>query len=350
MREMRKALKSAGERLLAYARFPHEPPSFLRQKTEAFKERARQWRAQRSAAARRDSIEAESDAPFWEPLAPRSGAPGIADDAAVPQARPFLERPADLPRAQPDTEGTAEPIWRERLPGWRERLPAWPGLLRMAGIALLVFLTLPYALIPVYRVIDPPFSALMARQWLTGTSIRHQWVDFEDISPALPQAVVISEDSAFCRHWGVDWNAVGEAIDDAEDGNGVRGASTIPMQAAKNLFLWNGTSYIRKALEVPLAYWMSAIWPKRRVLEIYLNIAEWGPGVFGAEAAARHHFRKSAADLTPREAALLAAALPSPLKRNAGRPNGLTARIAARIGARVAREAQDASCVFPRGR
>ena len=190
----------------------------------------------------------------------------------------------------------------------------------------------------------------MARQWLSGVSIRQQWVDFDEISPALPRAVVISEDATFCRHWGVDWSAVGEALEDAEDGGGVRGASTIPMQTAKNLFLWNGQSYIRKALEVPLAYAMSAIWPKRRVLEIYLNIAEWGPGIFGAEAAARYHFGKSASQLTPREASLLAAALPSPRTRNAGRPNGQTARIAARIGARVGREAQDAACVFARGR
>jgi monofunctional glycosyltransferase len=216
----------------------------------------------------------------------------------------------------------------------------------MAGIALLILLALPYGLILVYRVIDPPFSALMARQFLSGVSVRQQWVDFDDIAPALPVAVVISEDAGFCRHWGVDWSAVGDAIEDAEDGDRVRGASTIPMQTAKNLFLWNGHSYIRKALEVPLAYAMSLIWPKRRVLEVYLNVAEWGPGIFGAEAAARYHFRKSASQLTAREAALLAAALPNPRRRHAGRPSGLTARIAAHIAARAQREAQDASCVF----
>ena len=322
MRDMREALKSAGERLRLFARFPEDPAAFLRQKADALKQRAKQWRPRSDEAHLAESPEAAPS--FWDRFHP----PGPSDQAVPPETFPSPELPA---------------------PTWRERLPSLVRVLRWVGIALLIVLVLPYVLILVYRVIDPPFSALMARQWLTGVSIQHRWVDFEDISPALAQAVVISEDATFCRHWGVDWNAVGEALEDAEDGEPVRGASTIPMQTAKNLFLWNGQSYLRKILEVPLAYAMSAIWPKRRVLEIYLNIAEWGRGIFGAEAAARHHFGKSAAQLSPREAALLAAALPSPTRRNAGRPNGQTARIAARIGARVGREAQDASCVFARG-
>lgn len=217
---------------------------------------------------------------------------------------------------------------------------------KIAAAALLAFLALPYALAPVYRFIDPPFSALMARQALAGVGLRHAWVDLNEISPALPTAVVVAEDSGFCRHWGVDWNAVEEAMEDAEDGAGLRGASTLPMQTAKNLFLWNGASYVRKALELPLAYYLSAIWPKRRLLEIYLNVAEWGPGVFGAEAAAREHFGKSASQLSGREAALLAAVLPNPIARDAGRPTGSTARLAERIQQRVGREGQAASCVF----
>jgi monofunctional biosynthetic peptidoglycan transglycosylase len=323
MRDMREALKSAGERLRLFARFPEDPAAFLRQKSGALKERARQWRMRGNEASGPESAEAAPS--FWD----RFRRPGAADQGALPETFPSAELPATTSR---------------------ERLPGLLRILRWVAIAVLIVLALPYALILFYRVIDPPFSALMVRQWFARASIHHRWVDFEDISPALAQAVVISEDATFCRHWGVDWNAVGEALEDAEDGERVRGASTIPMQTAKNLFLWNGQSYLRKILEVPLAYAMSVIWPKRRVLEIYLNIAEWGPGIFGAEAAARHHFGKSAAQLSPREAALLAAALPSPRTRNAGRPNGLTARIAARIGARVGREAQDASCVFARGR
>ena len=117
------------------------------------------------------------------------------------------------------------------------------------------------------------------------------------------------------------------------------------MQTAKNLFLWNGFSFVRKVLEVPLAYTMSIFWSKRRVLEVYLNIAEWGPGIFGAEAAARYHFGKAASQLSGREAALLAVSLPNPILRKAGRPSGMTARLAARLQSRVGRESQDASCV-----
>jgi monofunctional biosynthetic peptidoglycan transglycosylase len=317
MRDMRDRLKSAGEKLREFARFPAEPAAFLRQKADALRERAHQWRAGRM---RTPADEAPPRVSVWRAFA--------ADSAAVPAA----------------SADTAESAGESARPS------GLANALRMAGIILAVFLALPYFLIPFYRFIDPPFSALMARQFLTGTSIHHRWVDLDEISPALPAAVVISEDAGFCRHWGVDWRAVVAAIDDAGDGDRIRGASTIPRQTAKNLFLWNGFSFVRKVLEVPLAYYMSILWPKQRVLEIYLNIAEWGPGIFGAEAAARYHFGKSAAQLSSREAALLAASLPNPIRRKAGRPNGMTARLAARLQARVGREAQDASCVLSRSR
>jgi monofunctional biosynthetic peptidoglycan transglycosylase len=144
----------------------------------------------------------------------------------------------------------------------------------------------------------------------------------------------------------VDWFAVGEALDDLEVGERPRGASTIPMQTAKNLFLWPEQSYMRKALEVPLAYFMSLVWSKQRVIEIYLNIAEWGPGVYGAEAAARHHFGTSAASLNRAQAALLVSALPNPLVRQAGKPGPAMRRRANRIQGRVGRESQDAACIF----
>ncbi len=332
MRELRRALKATRDRLRAYASFPQEHAAFLRQKAEALKERARQWRTrldELSLSSNTDAPQspdvAETSPPRWQRVWPQTA----AHETAIPTPLPQSAAPG-IPAS------------------WHERLPNQRRLLKTAGLLLLIFLGLPYGLILVYRLVDPPFSALMARQWLGGVAVHQRWVDFDDISPALPTAVIVSEDAGFCRHWGVDWNAVGEALEQAEDGEGLRGASTIPMQTAKNLFLWNGQNFIRKILEVPLAYALSAVWPKQRVLEVYLNVAEWGPGIFGAEAAARYHFRKSAADLSPREAALLAAALPSPRTRNAGRPNGLTARIAARIGARVGREAQAAACVFPR--
>jgi monofunctional glycosyltransferase len=177
-------------------------------------------------------------------------------------------------------------------------------------------------LVVLYRWIDPPTSTLMLGQRLTGVEIEQKWVPIERISPNLVHAVILSEDGGFCRHRGVDWSALEEAIESA------RGGSTITMQVVKNLFLWPQRSYIRKALEIMLAYVVEAVWSKERILEIYLNIAEWGPGVFGAEAASRHHFGKAAARLTAQEAAQLAVSLPSPIERQAGYPGWQTRRLA----------------------
>ena len=160
------------------------------------------------------------------------------------------------------------------------------------------------------------------------------------MSPNLARAVVGSEDARFCGHNGVDWiefqDAFGGTFEDGEAPT--RGASTISMQTAKNMFLWDkGGSGIRKIFEIPLALWMDLIWTKHRMLEVYLNIVEWAPGIYGAEAASQFHFKKSASKLTKREAALLAAVLPNPIKRNAGKPsrgvNIVAGHIQSRMGA-----------------
>jgi monofunctional biosynthetic peptidoglycan transglycosylase len=206
------------------------------------------------------------------------------------------------------------------------------------GILLLVIL---------YRWIDPPTSTLMLGQRLTGAAVTQRWTPIERISANLQLAVIMSEDGRFCRHSGVDWGELEEAIDRVKDGT-PRGGSTIPMQAVKNLFLWPSKSYLRKAIEIPLAYVTDAVWGKRRMLEIYLNIAEWGPGIFGAEAAARYHFRKPAFLLTQREAALLAVSLPNPFDRVAGAPGPGTARLADNLMLRMRAAPGNAGCV--RGR
>jgi monofunctional biosynthetic peptidoglycan transglycosylase len=185
-------------------------------------------------------------------------------------------------------------------------------------------------LLLLYKVANPPGSMLMATETFWGNEVDHRWVPLEAISPNLIRAVIVSEDGKFCRHWGVDWAAIGHAIDQAGN-DGPRGASTISMQTVKNLFLWNSRSYVRKALEIPMTYATEVVWSKSRILEIYLNIAEWGPGVYGAEAAARYHFGKSAARLTAEEAARLAAALPDPLGRDAGNPGHTTVHAASRV-------------------
>lgn len=305
MRQMRERLKSGGDRLRLAA-------------ASAVDEIGRGWGRLRQQAGNR-----------WAVLrSPRRAAQevGWSDAATVPPE--------------------AVPAENSILAQWRARYPKAEKALRIAAVALAVFLVMPYVFILLYRFVDPPVSALMLRNGLLGQGIQYRWADFENISPHLARAVVISEDARFCQHWGVDWHAVGEVLEDLGDGEAPRGASTIPMQTAKNLFLWPEQNYLRKALEVPLAHFMTLIWPKQRVIEVYLNVAEWGPGIYGAEAAARFHFNTSAKRLSRAQAALLAAALPNPYRRRAGRPGPQTRRLAGRIQKRVRREAHDAACIF----
>jgi len=196
-------------------------------------------------------------------------------------------------------------------------------ILRIARNLLLILLAvllLPYLLAPFYRF-GRPASALMAWRYISGAPVSRQWIDLAAISPALPRAVVAAEDAKFCSHHGIDWGALRSAIDDAEDGEPSRGGSTITQQVAKNLFLWPGRSVVRKALELPLALWIDLVLPKPRILEIYLNIAELGPtGQFGAQAGSVYAFGRPASALVPREASLLAAILPNPVRRSARNP------------------------------
>jgi monofunctional biosynthetic peptidoglycan transglycosylase len=221
-------------------------------------------------------------------------------------------------------------------------------LLRKAG-KLLLFLAAAILLsIVVFRFVNPPTTSAMALSQLRGATVRQQWVPLDRISPELARAVIASEDGRFCLHWGVDWGAVREAIKEGGGLGGLRGASTIPMQTAKNLYLWNGRSYVRKALEAPLAYLMSFIWPKERMMEVYLNVAQFGPGTYGAEAASRRYFGKSASQLTRREAVLLAVALPNPRFRNPARPSARMLRIATAVERRMPIIAKRSGCVLPR--
>ncbi len=213
-------------------------------------------------------------------------------------------------------------------------LGLWPKRCFKLLAALIIA---PFLLTFVYAVVPPPVSNLMVFRALHGNAISKTWVSLDQMSPYLAASVLSSEDARFCSHWGVDWTEMQGVIDDAMDDNEgpVRGASTVSMQTAKNLFLWDGHSFVRKVLEIPMALWMDLIWSKRRMLEIYLNIVEWAPGVYGAEAAAQHHFGKSASKLTRKEAALLAAVLPNPIKRQAGKPSKGVRRIGQRIELRA---------------
>jgi len=209
---------------------------------------------------------------------------------------------------------------------------------------VIVIVLIPLVLVPLYLVVSP-VSTLMIYTRLVSGPIDRRWVPFDAVAKPLVASVVMSEDGRFCEHVGVDWRELGRVLD--RSGEPSRGASTIPMQTVKNLFLWSSRSYLRKGLEIPLALYADMIWPKRRMMEIYLNIAEWGPGIFGIEAASQHYFRRSAKDLSPGQAALLAAALPDPIGRNPAKAtHHMQAR--ARAVAAMARAAGDyLGCLYP---
>jgi monofunctional biosynthetic peptidoglycan transglycosylase len=178
----------------------------------------------------------------------------------------------------------------------------------------------PVALALLFREVPPPVTPLMVIRLFEGEGIKKDWVPLAEISPNLVEAVIALEDNTFCSHAGVDWGQLFAALSDYYKGERLRGASTITMQTAKNLYLWPGRDVLRKAAEAPLTVMLEALWDKRRILEVYLNVAEWGPGIYGAEAAARAHFGKPASRLNRREAALLAAVLPNPREWSPARP------------------------------
>ncbi|MCJ8519893.1 monofunctional biosynthetic peptidoglycan transglycosylase [Pseudorhizobium tarimense] len=211
----------------------------------------------------------------------------------------------------------------------------------------LALLVAPYLLILLYTLpVIHPVSTLMLADLALFRGYERQWVSLDDISPNLVQSVMMSEDGQFCRHGGVDWGEMKVVVEEALDGETTRGASTIPMQTAKNLFLWNGRSFVRKALELPLAMAADFVWLKRRTMEIYLNVAEWGPGIYGAEAAAQYHFGVSASDLTRRQAALLAVALPNPITRVAGKPGNGMQRLARVVERRARNSGEYITCIY----
>ena len=223
-----------------------------------------------------------------------------------------------------------------------------PPLRRFAvflGAAVAIFVLAPYVIAPFYRIVDPVSMPILWRR-LTGARVTRTVVPLAHISPALPLVVIVAEDGSFCRNHGIDLGAMREAIEQFDEVGEARGASTITQQTVKNLFLWSGRSVVRKALEIPLALWFNLVLPKRRIMEIYLNIARWGPnGEFGAEAGARWAFGKSAHDLNLREATELASILPNPGRRSARTPGVLVHRLAALYERRAVEFSTLGACV-----
>lgn len=205
-------------------------------------------------------------------------------------------------------------------------------------------LIVPAAIVLLYRVAPPPVTPLML---IRGGAIHYTWVPFKRIAPVLARSVLTAEDESFCQHHGFDTAAIQKALDDYldDDGGTLRGGSTISQQTAKNVLLWPSRTWLRKGLETALTVIIEALWPKQRIMEIYLNIVEWAPGVYGAEAAAQHHFKKSAAQLSAHEAALLAAVLPNPRKWNASNPGPYVRGRAETLEGRAARVGELAACL-----
>lgn len=201
--------------------------------------------------------------------------------------------------------------------------------LRFTFAFLFLIFAVPAFLLVLYRFeFVHPVSTLMVSEGLVGHGAKREWIDIDDMAPVVYQSVLSSEDGKFCSHSGVDWKALNQVIEDAIDGEKTRGASTITMQLVKNLFLWPNRSFIRKGLEVPYAMMAEVILPKKRIMEIYLNIAEWDKGIFGVELAAQTYFNRGAANLGPRYSSLLAVTLPNPKNRNAAKPTRSMNRVA----------------------
>jgi monofunctional glycosyltransferase len=223
---------------------------------------------------------------------------------------------------------------------------AW--LSRIVLLLLDVTVVLPVGLILFFRFVPPPITPLMLTTWLADGPIEHRWVPLEAMSPNLIRAVIASEDGKFCSHYGFDIQAIDKALAGNAAGGRLRGASTISKQTAKNLFLSPDRTWTRKGIEAYLTVLLEALWPKRRIMETYLNIAEWGPRRFGAEAAAEASFKKPAAKLSILEAARLATILPNPRNYRADVPGPYVKRqsdvIAGRIG-QVSRDRLDA-CIY----
>lgn len=235
-------------------------------------------------------------------------------------------------------------MWHELVASARQSFVAATKFLVAVVVLFILFML---ALLFVLRFVDPPFSAVMLRDRFVGARVRYEWTPIEKISPNLVRAVLSSEDARFCQHNGFDWTEIARAVKrvDQRGIDRARGASTITMQVAKNLFLWTDRSFVRKGLEMTITPMIELMWPKRRIIEVYLNIAQWGPGLFGAGLAARRYFGRDVSELTATQAALLTATLPAPAVRRPADASAYVRRIAERIRQRMEKSGPVDACV-----
>jgi monofunctional biosynthetic peptidoglycan transglycosylase len=229
----------------------------------------------------------------------------------------------------------------------KKRKASWFALLCKA---FLIMALVPIGWVLLYRFLPIPGTFLMVQRAIEGDDTRRNPIALKQISPYLVRSVIAAEDANFCAHDGFDWKAIKVAMKSNERGRKLRGGSTISQQTAKNVFLWPQRSYVRKGLEAGFTVLIEIFWTKRRIMEVYLNVAEFGPGIFGAEAGALSHFGKRAKDLTPLEAARLAAILPSPRRWSPTSPSRRVARKSSGIvaGARIVRDNGLDACIYPK--
>ena len=261
---------------------------------------------------------------------PASPEPALlgSDAPAESLPPPFIPLPPPPPPPRSEPERVSPP------PPPRRRLRPLNLLRRALVIGLILLVAGPPLAILVYRVLPPPVTWLMIERLAQGQGLHKRWVSLDDIDPSLPNAVIAAEDARFCQHHGFDFQAMQKAMRANERHPGkLRGGSTLSQQTAKNVFLWPGRDYVRKGLEAYFTVLIETLWGKRRIMETYLNVAEWGPGTYGAEAAAERYFGEGAGDIDPGEASRLAAILPSPLKWKVISPGRYVQRRSHRIGA-----------------
>jgi len=250
-------------------------------------------------------------------------------------ARKAAKNSAPTVDPEPDMAGRYRGQKRRR--SWLRRLVLFGAGLALAPIVLTLIYIVPFV---------HPVSTLMIKDIATLQGYDRQWVEIEDVAPVMLHSIIMSEDGQFCSHRGIDWRELSAVLDDAMEGEVSRGASTITMQTVKNLFLWSRPlGALRKAIEIPYAFYVDLVMSKRRIMEIYINIAELGPNIYGVEAAARHYFGVPAKSLTRRQAALLTAALPNPILRNPGKPSAGLRRIANRVERRAMAAGDYVTCV-----
>jgi monofunctional biosynthetic peptidoglycan transglycosylase len=217
--------------------------------------------------------------------------------------------------------------------------------LKLIAKILAILFIAPYLLVVVYSVV-PPISMPVIGKAVSFQNPSWRWRSIENISPNLARAIISAEDGKFCSHNGVDWQSLDKVIKKAKKrGKLSRGASTINMQIAKNLFYWPLPGLMRKPLEIPMAMWIDLIWSKQRTIEVYMNIAQMGDDIYGAEAASQHYFGKSAKNLSRAESARLASILPNPIKRNPAKPSKYVRKYSGSIKARAAVSAEYTDCI-----